>query len=54
MPSKELDKAYEEWEKHDPFKRASPELIRKVERYEKLSKVSTKEHFLDNLEESLF
>jgi hypothetical protein len=54
MLSKELEKACDEWGKHAPFKRASPELIRKVERYEKLSKVSTKEQFLDNLEESLF
>lgn len=46
--------AYNEWCQHDPFKRASPDLIRMIERYEKQYTKIESEVFFNNLEESLF
>lgn len=54
MITEEIVQAYNEWYEHNPFERASPELIRKVEQLQKqYTKTETKE-FFNNLEEALF
>jgi len=54
MITEEMVQTYNEWYKHNPFERASPELIRRVEQArEQSTKIETKE-FFNNLEEGLF
>lgn len=54
LESDSLDAVQDEWCQHDPFKRASPDLIRMIERYEKQHTKIESEVFFNNLEEGLF
>lgn len=44
----------QQWEQHDPFKRASPDLVEAVEKIQRKAVLAGKYDFLENLEESLF
>lgn len=54
MISEEMLQICNEWYKHNPFERASPELIRKVEQLQKQYTKTESKEFFNNFEEALF
>jgi hypothetical protein len=45
---------YQEWLAHDPFKRASPELVARIKVYEKMHHKEATQQLLDDFGDALF